>query len=51
MIKNNKKVVKGYQLYQFHKDPFINNSESILPGERGEVIEPITEEAINRMSL
>ena len=25
MTQNNKKVVKDYQLYQYHDDPYINN--------------------------
>ena len=51
MTQNNKKIVKNYQLFQFHEDRFINNSENILPGESGEVIEPVSAAAILNMKL
>ena len=44
-------MVKDYKLFQFHEDPYVNNSENILPGEHGEVIEPISQDAIKRMKL
>ena len=51
MTQNNKKVIKDYKLYQFHEDPYVNNTENILPGESGEVIAPIPQEQIERMVL
>jgi hypothetical protein len=51
ITQNNKEVVKDYKFYEFHEDPFINNTENILPGESGEVIAPMKPEAILRMKL
>ena len=44
-------MVKDYKLFQFHEDPYVNNSENILPGEHGEVIQPISQDVIDMMKI